>query len=36
MPQTAGGDGTVMEALIRAPKRGDNEANELLIFGDLE
>ena len=31
-----GGDGTVMDALIRAARRGDNEANELLIFGDLE
>jgi hypothetical protein len=32
----AGGDGTVMDALIRAAKCGDHEANELLIFGDLE
>jgi hypothetical protein len=31
-----GGDGTVMDALIRAARRGDHEANELLIFGDLE
>jgi hypothetical protein len=30
------GDGTMMDALIRAAKRGDHEANELLIFGDLE
>ena len=32
----AGGEGTVMDALIRAARRGDHEANELLIFGDLE
>ena len=35
-PRQLGGDGTVMDALIRAAKRGDHEANELLIFGDLE
>ncbi len=29
------GDGTVMDALIRAAKRGDREASDLLIFGDL-
>ena len=35
-PRGEAGDGTVMDALIRAAKRGDHEANELLIFGDLE
>jgi len=25
-----------MDALIRAGRRGDREANDLLIFGDLE
>jgi hypothetical protein len=25
-----------MEALIRAAKRGDHEASDLLVFGDLE
>ncbi len=34
-PGGAGGDGTVMDALIRAAKRGDHEASDLLIFGDL-
>jgi hypothetical protein len=32
----AGGDGTVMDVLIRAGRRGDHEASDLLIFGDLE
>ena len=31
-----GSDGTMIDTLIRAAKRGDPEANELLIFGDLE
>ena len=31
-----GGDGTVMDVLIRAGRRGDPEASDLLIFGDLE
>ena len=34
-PCGEGGDGTVMDALIRAGRRGDREANDLLIFGDL-
>ncbi len=28
-------DCTVMDALIRAAKRGDHEARDLLVFGDL-
>lgn len=32
----AGDDCHVMEALIRAAKRGDHEASDLLVFGDLE
>ncbi len=32
----AGCDATVMGALIRAAKRGDHDAANLLIFGDLE
>ena len=32
----AGDDCQVMEALIRAAKRGDHEASDLLVFGDLE
>jgi hypothetical protein len=28
-------DGTVVDALIRAAKRGDQGASELLVFGDL-
>ena len=35
-PRGEGGDGTVMDALIRAGRRGDHEASDLLIFGDLE
>jgi hypothetical protein len=27
--------GTVMEVLIRASKRGDRDASDLLLFGDL-
>ena len=27
---------TVMDVLIRAAKRGDHEASDLLVFGDLE
>ncbi len=27
---------SVMEALTRASKRGDRDATELLVFGDLE
>ena len=29
-------DGSMMEALIRASKRGDREASDLLVFGYLE
>ena len=29
-------DGSMMEALIRAAKRGDREASDLLVFGYLE
>jgi hypothetical protein len=29
-------DGSMMEALIRASKRGDREASNLLVFGYLE
>jgi len=32
----AGGDCLVMDALIRAAKRGDHDASDLLVFGDLE
>jgi hypothetical protein len=31
----AGKDDMVMEVLIRAAKRGDHEASDLLVFGDL-
>lgn len=29
-------DAPVMEALIKAARRGDREASDLLVFGDLE
>ncbi len=29
-------DASVMEALITAARRGDREASDLLVFGDLE
>jgi len=29
-------EGSIMEALIRASKRGDREASDLLVFGYLE
>jgi hypothetical protein len=32
----ADADQTVMEVLIRAAKKGDREARDLLLFGDLE
>jgi hypothetical protein len=32
----AADDDTVMDALVRAAKRGDDEARDLLVFGDLE
>jgi hypothetical protein len=32
----AAADGTVMDALICAAKRGDQEASDLLIFVDME
>jgi hypothetical protein len=35
-PAEAGGELTVMDVLIRAAKRGDHEASDLLVFGDLE
>ena len=31
----AGGDCLVMDALIRAAKRGDHDASDLVVFGDL-
>jgi len=34
-PSEADEDRAVMEVLIRAAKRGDREASELLVFGDL-
>ena len=34
-PVEAGGDRTLMEALIAAARGGDKEARDLLIFGDL-
>lgn len=32
----AGDDCTVMDVLIRAAKRGDRDARDLLVFGDME
>ena len=35
-PFEAGGDRTLTEVLIAAARKGDKEARDLLIFGDLE
>jgi hypothetical protein len=35
-PAEAGDDRTVMDVLIRAAKRGDHDARDLLVFGDLD
>ena len=35
-PAEASDELTVMDVLIRAAKRGDHEASDLLVFGDLE